>query len=280
MQAESLRVPDPKLRQFTTFSRTLSTIARTEGLWVLWGSGIVSACYRDLFYSSIRYGAYPIVKGVLFPADASNSDIGLTRKWVCGVLTGGVGAAMANPSDIVMIRMKAESGLIANGKFITGIYKGETPRYTNGFEGLYRLLKNEGVRAAYAGTSATALRAALGTGAQVAAYDHTKHLCKSYQLGVLGKEGVPLHVFSAFIAGLAFTTCAAPADVVKSRYMAEPTRFKGVLDCALQLVRQDGFKALFRGWTPGAARICPLFMIMTPILEQCRKAIGLGWFAA
>jgi hypothetical protein len=280
MQAESLRVPDASLRQYTTFSRSLTTIARTEGLWVLWGSGIVSACYRDLFYSSIRYGAYPIVKGALFPADAYNTDIGLTRKWVCGVLTGGFGAALANPSDIVMIRMKAECGLIADGRFTTGIYKGERPRYTNGFEGLFRLLKDEGFRAAYAGTSATAIRAALGTGAQVAAYDHTKHLCKTHDMGVLSREGVPLHVFSAFIAGLAFTTCAAPADVVKSRYMAEPTRFKSVLDCGVQLVRQDGFKALFRGWTPGAARICPLFMIMTPILEQCRKAIGLGWFAA
>lgn len=179
-----------------------------------------------------------------------------------------------------MIRMKAEGGRIENGVFSTGLYRGNKPRYINGFQGLYLLLKNEGFRAAYAGTSATAARAALGTGAQVAAYDHTKHMCKTHDIPFLNEEGVALHVFSAFIAGLAFTTCAAPADVIKSRYMAEPSRFSSVFHCGVELVKKDGVQGLFRGWTPGAARICPLFMIMTPILEQVRKAIGLDWFAA
>ncbi|EDQ89859.1 uncharacterized protein MONBRDRAFT_16686 [Monosiga brevicollis MX1] len=279
MQAESLVVPKGSARQYTSFTRTLTKIAGQEGLWVLWGSGIVSACYRDVFYSSIRYGAYPIVKNLLFPSSPGSGDIGLTRKWVCGVLTGGFGAALANPSDIVMIRMKAEAGRIENNRYVTGLYQGRQPRYKNGFEGLIRLLREEGIRAAYKGTSATAARAALGTGAQVASYDHCKYLCKKHNVGPLGKEGLPLHVFSAFVAGICFTTCAAPADIIKSQYMAETGRFKSVLDCAVQLVRTEGAAALFRGWTPAAMRLCPLFMLMTPILEQCRKAVGLGWFA-
>lgn len=103
MQTESMLVDDKSQRQFTSFRKTLARVYQKEGLWVLWGSGIVSACYRDVFYSSIRYGAYPIVKKALFPSAYPGQDIGFAKKWLCGVLTGGIGAAIANPTGLVHI---------------------------------------------------------------------------------------------------------------------------------------------------------------------------------
>lgn len=139
------------------------------------------------------------------------------------------------------------------------------------------LYRQEGLRGLYAGTTVTVLRAAMGTGAQVATYDHVKYLCKRHGIA---DEGLPLHLFGSFLAALAFSTCAAPADVVKSRYMAERQRFTSQWDCFVRLVREEGPQALFRGWSASAVRIVPLFMVMTPVLEQVRRAIGLGWFAA
>jgi hypothetical protein len=222
------------------------------------------------------YGAYPIIKRILFPR-SDGTDIGVFRKWLCGVMTGGFGAALANPSDLVKIRMQAEAGRIgADGRLETGLHAGQRPKYRNGFQALWMLARHEGLRAMYAGTSATAARAAMGTGAQVASYDHTKYLCKRYGLA---EEGTALHLFGAVVAGLFFSTFAAPADVVKSRYMAEAHRFRNPLDCLKQLVVQEGPSALFRGWSASAVRIVPLFMVMTPILERVRHAIGLGWYA-
>lgn len=45
------------------------------------------------------------MKRVVFPRD-SGEDIGVGRKWLCGVLTGGLGSAFATPSDVVKIRMQ------------------------------------------------------------------------------------------------------------------------------------------------------------------------------
>ena len=263
MQAESMSVPEQSKRVYTSFGKTLRTIVAEEGAWSLFSAGIVSACYRDILYSGIRYGAYPIVKRVVFGSESPNAgDLGIGKKMISGMLTGGFGAFLANPTDIVKIRMQREHGKVVNGVYTTGLAKGQPVRYHNGFQAMALMLRQEGFLRMYSGASATVIRAGMGTGAQLAAYDHTKYLGKKH---FDAEEGPPLHIAASLVSGLTFATFAAPADVVKSRYMSEPHRFKGVFDCFVQLVRYDGPLALFRGWTPSAVRICSLFVVMTPV---------------
>ncbi|EGD81588.1 hypothetical protein PTSG_02303 [Salpingoeca rosetta] len=280
MQAESMSVPDPSKRVYTTFGRTMRTIVAEEGISSLLSAGIVSACYRDILYSGIRYGAYPIVKRVIFDSENANvGDVGILKKMFSGAVTGGFGALIANPTDVVKIRMQREAGRVANTPkgpvYVTGLSKGHAVRYHNGFQAMAHIIRAEGFLKMYAGSSATVIRAAMGTGAQLAAYDHTKYLGKKH---FAASEGPMLHAAASLVSGLTFATAAAPADVVKSRYMSEPHLFKNPLDCLVQLVRHEGPLALFRGWTPSAVRICSLFVVMTPIYEQIRQALGLGWF--
>lgn len=263
MQAESMSVPDPSRRIYTTFSRTLSTIVAQEGIWSLLSTGIVSACYRDMLYSGIRYGAYPIVKRVVFGSeDPNRGDLGIGKKMLAGTITGGFGAFLANPTDVVKIRMQREAGRAEHGRFVTGLAKGQVVRYHNGFQAISHLIREEGFLRCYTGSSATVVRAAMGTGAQLAAYDHTKHIGK---LHFGASEGPVLHIIASLVSGLTFATFAAPADVIKSRYMSEPDRFTSPIDCLVKLIRTDGPLALFRGWTPSAVRICSLFVVMTPV---------------
>jgi hypothetical protein len=114
-------------------------------------------------------------------------------------------------------------------------------------------------------------RAAFGTGAQLAAYDHTKYLCRS---NGLADEGFALHVFAAMISGFAFATAAAPADIVKSRIMQRDSLYGGVVNCAVSIIRTEGPAALFKGWLPSACRPTPLFMFVSPVMEQLRIALG------
>ncbi len=74
------------------------------------------------------------------------------------------------------------------------------------------------------------------------------------------KEGTALHFTASFVAGLAATTLAAPADLVKSRIMADrkgggSARYRGPIDCLVQTVRTEGPLALFRGWTASYVRL-------------------------
>ncbi len=279
---------------YPTFGATVRTIVRQEGLWGLLGPGIGVACARDLAYSGIRVGLYPLVKRAIFgagtasPVEASRNqppspsssspDIGVFRKLAAGMVTGGLGSALANPTDLVKIRIQAEAGLVKDGVYVTGLHQGLRPSYTNSLHAFQVVYREMGLIGFYRGASVTIVRAAMGTGAQLASYDHFKYMCKRYGIA---EEGPALHVVGALISGLAFATAAAPADIVKSRFLSDPeSRFTSPLQCLRVLLREEGPSTLFRGWGPSAVRICSMFVLMTPIMEQVRRLVGLGWYAA
>ena len=264
-------------RRYTTFSGTARVIWRQEGVWGLWSPGIVASALRDHVYSGIRIGLYPLVKGVVGGGAAGDGDIGVLRKLLAGMLTGSLGSALANPTDLVKIRIQGEAGALGpDGAYSTGLRQGSRPSYNNSLHGLVQVFRSEGLRGLYSGTSATITRAACGTGAQLAAYDHTKYLCKYHGVA---DEGFALHVFAAMISGLAFATAAAPADIIKSRVMQRESKYAGFMDCAASIVQTEGPMALFKGWLPSACRLTPLFMFVSPVMERLRIAIGLGYFA-
>lgn len=137
--------------------------------------------------------------------------------------------------------------------------------------------KVHGLAGMFRGCSATMARAALGRGAQLACYDHTKWLLKRHA-GM--QEGVPMHAMGSFLSGLAFATASAPADIVKTRLMADPGgRYRGFTDCFADILRTGGPAALFRGWTPSAARLAPHFTAVGVLMEQVRLLLGVGYFA-
>ena len=54
-------------------------------------------------------------------------------------------------------------------------------------------------------------------------------------------------------------TAAAPADIVKTRLMADSS-YTGFLDCLGKSVRQGGVLSLYRGWTPvSEGRACSVW---------------------
>ena len=114
----------------------------------------------------------------------------------------------------------------------------------------------------------------------MAAYDHTKHLCKEYNAPFgLGEEGSALHMFAGFFSGVAFATASAPVDIIKNRIMADQEgRYKHSLDCFIKLLKKDGPMTFYRGWTPSVTRLAPLFVFVSPVMEQMRVAFGLGYF--
>lgn len=120
------------------------------------------------------------------------------------------------------------------------------------------------------------------TSGQLASYDHSKNFFLTH--GFL--DGVPLHIVCSIISGLCATTAAAPADIIKTRIMNDRARsaeggkklYSGVLDCLWKTVTHEGPQALLRGWVPSYLRLGPHFLISLPLLEQCRKLFGLGYF--
>ncbi|KAF0852651.1 solute carrier family 25 (mitochondrial dicarboxylate transporter) member 10 [Andalucia godoyi] len=287
-------------RPTLSFSSAIREIVRSEGVLTLWTRGLAASCLREIIYSSIRMGAYDPIKHMLAnipffatsrasssssssssspksnttttPSllnsnssttnNANSNHATLGGKIAAGLLSGAIGSAVANPTDIVKIRMQAErpnAPLPYSGSTFGGFLY--VYRHEGGFRGLYR------------GLGPTVVRAAILTSAQLASYDHIKHAILDH--GWM-QEGFQLHLSCAVLAALITTTATNPADVVKTRYMNRTVAYSSALDCLLKTVRFDGSRALFRGWLPNFARLGPHSMISLPLLEVFRRLFGLS----
>ena len=220
--------------KYKNFFQAARRILKEEGLIAGWRGGllfpgIVPSVMREFGYSSFRFGMYPIVKQKLgiSAAATKKNDIGLGRKICAGLITGGLGSALATPTDLVKIRQQKEAGLLGkDGKFVTGLRTGHRPMYRNTFDAFRCVFRQEGIRGLYTGVAPTMTRAACLAAGQLASYDHTKYLLGRSRDDVFG------HIAASLVAGLCATTAAQPFDTIKSRVMADRSgMYNGMVDC-------------------------------------------------
>ena len=101
--------------------------------------------------------------------------------------------------------------------------------------------------------------------AEIASYDQYKQMILQYT-GM--RDGVPLHILCASMAG--FTACifGSPFDVTKTRMMAG--KYNGVIDCVSSTFKSDGFMAFYKGFTPNFMRLASWNITMFVMYEQIK----------
>mmetsp|Transcript_18318 Transcript_18318/g.26714 ORF Transcript_18318/g.26714 Transcript_18318/m.26714 type:complete len:218 (+) Transcript_18318:159-812(+) len=100
MQNQSLSSPWPE----KTMISGLIRIYRDEGIRG-WCRGVNASILRELFYSSIRIGAY---EPILLLLSKGNDELpSPAAKFASGLLSGGIGSALGNPTDLVKINFQA-----------------------------------------------------------------------------------------------------------------------------------------------------------------------------
>lgn len=123
------------------------------------------------------------------------------------------------------------------------------------------------------------------TAGQMACYDQVKQFLRvSCQL----PENAWSQLLAVFSAGLITTTLTSPSDVVKTRMMNQSKHtsassvsisaapvYRGTIDCFRQIIRNEGFSALFKGWTSNYARQGPQTMIILTVTEALRALFGM-----
>lgn len=89
------------------------------------------------------------------------------------------------------------------------------------------------------------------------------------------------HLGASLITGLVSTTLTNPVDVVKTVMFVHGSRSSvsgGPLACAALIVRRDGWRGLFRGWSANYARLGPQTVITFVVNEKLRELLGMGGF--
>jgi hypothetical protein len=125
------------------------TLFRDEGVKGLY-RGIGASVCRELSYSGIRMGMYEPTKEMLGATDPTKTPLWL--KIASGALTGATGSILANPFDLVKVRMQSATG------------SGGRAEYSSVFSALSTIgREGGGIRGLWRGSSPTVQRAALLT---------------------------------------------------------------------------------------------------------------------
>ncbi|CAN8253262.1 unnamed protein product [Cochlearia groenlandica] len=234
---------------------TLSTIAREEGISGLW-KGVIAGLHRQCIYGGLRIGLYEPVKTFLVGSEFIG-DIPLYQKILAALLTGAIAIIVANPTDLVKVRLQSE------GKLPAGVPR----RYAGAIDAYFTIVKLEGVSALWTGLGPNIARNAIVNAAELASYDQIKET-------IMAIPGFGDSVLTHLLAGLAagfFAVCiGSPIDVVKSRMMGDST-YRNTIDCFVKTMKTEGIMAFYKGFLPNFTRLGTWNVVMFLTLEQVKK---------
>lgn len=241
--------------QFKGLFGTMEYLARTEGPKSLYG-GIGPGLQRQCIFASLRIGFYDSIKDFyssLLPFDQANYSTIMTTRILSGVTSGAMAITVAQPTDVVKVRMQAKSGI----------------KYHSSLHAYRTIYRREGLAGLWSGLGPNVARNSIVNAAELVCYDTIKDLLMR-QLRMQDHLGT--HFLSAFSAGFVATIVASPIDVIKTRIMnARAGTYTGVLDCGRKLFNENGMAAFYKGFTPSFMRMGSWNVVMFVTYEQLKQ---------
>jgi solute carrier family 25 uncoupling protein 8/9 len=257
----------------------LRLIVREEGARALY-KGLWPALHRQLVFASLRIGLYKEISALfLRPGETS---ISLDRKVLSGLLSGAIGITVANPTDLVKVRMQSDRAR-----------PGQAPRYAGVMAAYSGIVRAEGVRGLWTGLGPAVLRNSVINATELASYETAKEALMR-DAGM--RDGVVVQALAGAAAGVMATLVGNPVDVIKTRVMAAQAageagagagpgasaggaapaapRYRGALDCLAQTLRHEGPLALYQGVTPMFVRLTGWSIVMFLTFEQLKLAVA------
>lgn len=124
---------------------------------------------------------------------------------MCGVLAGCIGGGFGNPADVVNIRM------VNDGK----LPKEQQRHYKHAFDGLFRIVKEEGPAQLMRGLGPNMNRAILMTASQLVSYDGFK---RQLLATPWFHDNLGTHFASSLLAVSLFFSIFVPRDLSRSAF--------------------------------------------------------------
>ncbi|XP_054717931.1 kidney mitochondrial carrier protein 1-like [Uloborus diversus] len=258
------QVSDARFREvkYNGMFHAIWRISKEEGVKALY-SGIKPALLRQATYGTIKIGIYYSLKNALIK---NPHDETLFTSVLCGITAGVIGSAIANPTDVLKVRLQAHKEAYSQ-------------------KGMFRcfldIYGSEGIKGLWRGVCPTAQRAAVCAGVELPVYDITK---RNLILSGAMADNVSTHFLASLTAGLAGAVASTPIDVVRTRLMNQKKLRTAILDgarvevlytgsfhCALHTVQTEGFLALYKGFVPTWVRLGPWNIIFFIMYEQMKR---------
>ncbi|XP_025939907.1 mitochondrial dicarboxylate carrier isoform X1 [Apteryx rowi] len=178
-------------------------VIRTDGFLALYNGLSASLC-RQMTYSLTRFAIYETARDRL--GQGSQGPPPFYQKVLLGAVGGFTGGFVGTPADMVNVRMQNDMKQLAHLR----------RNYSHALDGMYRVLREEGLKKLFSGATMASSRGALVTVGQLSCYDQAKQLVLT--TGLLS-DNIFTHFLASFIAGGCATFLCQPLDVLKTRLM-------------------------------------------------------------
>jgi solute carrier family 25 uncoupling protein 27 len=199
---------------------------------------------RHAIYTPVRVGTFEALRDAAAARGGGGGVLPLAATLAIGLTAGAVGQLAAVPADLAKIQAQTAA---ASGGRVGGLAAA-----------LAATARRGGARALWRGATPAVQRAALANVGELGTYNAAKGFVLQSRLAA---EGPRANALAAIASGLVSALVSTPADVLKTRLMAQDPRAagacRGMLDCAARCVREEGAAALWRGFWPTWARLGP-----------------------
>eukprot|EP00606_Chrysophyceae_sp_TOSAG23-5_P001023 GSChrysophyteH2.ASY1.ANO1.118.1 assembled CDS len=243
----------------------LQKMIKVDGISSVY-AGLSASLLRQAVYGTARIGLHRTFSDALIERNGGK-PLSFLEKVGGGMASGAIAVGIGTPFDVSLVRMQADSMKT----------KEHRRNYKNVFDALIRVAKEEGVATLWTGLSSGIGRGMAMNVGQLACFDQAKEFFGPL---IEGEDAwAPNKVTqgaAACVAAFTATAFSLPFDLMKSRLQDGGrcvNMYKGLIDCFVTTLRQEGPLAFWTGFGAYYMRTAPHSMIIlmagAPITNAC-----------
>jgi len=164
-----------------------------------------------------------------------------------------IGGTIGAVSKTVMAPVERVKLLLQTQDSNPLVIQGKVERYKSIPDCFRRVAAEQGMLAFWRGNLVNCLRYAPQQGSALAFNDFLNNVFPNYNVNTDFWKGFGVKLFSGGLAGAIANTICYPFDFARTRLASDLSKgkgqFKGITDCIVTTVRQQGITGLYTGWT-------------------------------
>ncbi|KAM6164120.1 mitochondrial thiamine pyrophosphate carrier [Rhynchocyon petersi] len=243
LQIERLHRSDPRAK-YHGILQAGRQILQEEGLAAFW-KGHIPAQLLSIGYGAVQFLSFELLTELVHRASVYDAR-DFSVHFVCGGLSACAATLAVQPVDVLRTRFAAQ---------------GEPRVYKTLRDAVVTMYKTEGPLVFYKGLNPTLIAIFPYAGFQFSCYSSLKHVYE-WAMPADGKTNGNLkNLLCGSGAGVISKTLTYPLDLFKKRLQVggfEQARvafgqvrsYSGLLDCAKQILQEEGFQGFFKGLSP------------------------------
>ncbi|XP_030381848.1 mitochondrial ornithine transporter 1 [Scaptodrosophila lebanonensis] len=254
--------PDVYKGMFDCFVKTYRKDGIFRGLY----AGSVPAVFANVAENSVLFAAYGgCQKFVTFLIGKEKAaDLTTWENACAGSLAACFSTLTLCPTELIKCKLQA---LREMQQFVEpGMHNLHTPWTLTQY-----IWRTEGIRGFYRGLTSTFMREMPGYFFFFGSYEGTRELLRK-QNQSKDEIGAVRTMLAGAVGGVCLWTSTFPADVIKSRIQVKNLN-ASMLSVGADIVRREGFAALYRGLLPSILRTIPATATLFVVYEYTKKAL-------